>query len=305
MRSPKVANVTLACESNGNVGKASNSSKRIEGSVTTSQSSGRDTPTVQKAASHGLPLIRKSLECQSLSASSTDIIMASWRKGTKKQYMSYLMRWEEYCKREHIAPHNPGKVKAIEFLRELYEEWLGYSAINTARSALSSVITPNGGIPFGRDPLVCRFLKGIFELKPCLPKYSKIWDVNNVLCYFKSCSLVGEMDLKDLTMNLATLLCLLTGQLCQTIHKMDMNFIQLEEHRCTITIREVLKHTKVGKHQAPFQFCSYPPDRKICIVEYLREYIKRTSQLKIGYSRFCVSNLLITNVDHIVQILRF
>ena len=93
--------------------------------------------------------------------------MASWRKGTKKQYMSYLMRWEEYCKREHIAPHNPGKVKAIEFLRELYEEGLGYSAINTARSALSSVITPNGGIPFGRDPLVCRFLKGIFELKPC------------------------------------------------------------------------------------------------------------------------------------------
>ena len=70
----------------------------------------------------------------------------------------------------------------------------------------------------------------------------------------QSCSLVGEMDLKGLTMNLATLLCLLTGQRCQTIHKMDINFIQLEEHRCTITIREVLKHTKVGKHQAPSNF---------------------------------------------------
>ena len=29
------------------------------------------------------------------------------------------------------------------------------------------------------------------------------------------------------------------------------------------------------------------------------------TKLKIGYSRFCASNLLITNVDHIVQILRF
>ena len=77
------------------------------------------------------------------------------------------------------------------------------------------MIIPNGGISFGRDPLVCRFLKGIFELKPCLPKYSEIWDVNNVLCYFKSCGLVDQMDLKDLTMNLATLLCLLDngGQL--------------------------------------------------------------------------------------------
>ena len=90
-----------------------------------------------------------------------------------------------------------------------------------ARSALLSVITPNGGIPFGRDPLFCRFLKGIFELKPCLPKYSEIWDVNNVLCYFKCCSLVGEMDLKVPTMNLATLLRLITGQRCQTIHEQD------------------------------------------------------------------------------------
>ena len=202
-----MANATLVCESNGNVGKASNSSESIEGSAMTSQSSGRDTPTVQKATSHGLSLIRKSIEFQNLSAFSTDIIMASWRKGTKKQYMSYLVRWEGYCKREHIEPHNPGKVKAIEFLRELYEEGLGYSAINTARSVLSSVIIPNGGILFGRNPLVCRFLKGIFELKPYLPKYSEIWDVNNVLCYFKRCSIVGETDLKDLTVNLATLTC--------------------------------------------------------------------------------------------------
>ena len=144
--------------------------------------------------------------------------MASWRKGTKKQYISYLVRSGGYCKPKHIEPHNPGKVKAIEFLRELYEEGLGYSAINTARSALSCVIIPNWGIPFGRDPLVCRLSKGIFELKPCLPKYSEIWDVSNVLCYFKSCSLVGEIHLKDLTMNLATFFCLLTGQCCQTIH---------------------------------------------------------------------------------------
>ena len=157
VRSPNVTNVILVCENNGNIGKASSSSKSIEGSVTISRSSGRDTPTVQKATSHGLSLIRKSIEFQNLSASSTDIIMASWHKGTKKQYV-ILVRWEGYCKQEHIEPHNSGKVKAIEFLRELYEEGLGYSAINTARSALSSVIIPKGGIPSSLPVLKTHFL---------------------------------------------------------------------------------------------------------------------------------------------------
>ena len=48
-----------------------------------------ETHPLFKKTSHGLSLIRKSIEFQNLSASSTDIIMASWRKGTKKQYMSY------------------------------------------------------------------------------------------------------------------------------------------------------------------------------------------------------------------------
>ena len=54
-------------------------------------------------------------------------------------------------------------------------------------------------------------------------------------------------------------------------------------------IREVLKHTKVGKHQTPFQFCSYPQEKRICILEYLREYIKRTSLLRGAQSQLLVS----------------
>jgi integrase len=215
--------------------------------------------------------------------------MASWRKGTQKQYQSYLLRWEEYCNRKNIAPHTPGNTAAIEFLTELYNSGVGYSAINTARSALSSVIRPTAGVPFGKDPLVCRFLKGVFELKPSLPKYSEIWDVNKVLCYLQQVSSVNQISLKDLTMNLSTLLCLLTGQRCQTIHKININFIQFMADRCIITIREVLKHTKAGKHQAPLELCAYPNDKRICVLEYLQEYIKRTATLRGDEKQLLVS----------------
>ena len=139
------------------------------------------------------------------------------------------------------------------------------------------MIRPTAGVPFGKDPLVCRFLKGVFELKLSLPKYSEIWDVNKVLCYLQQVSSVNRISLKDLTMNLSTLLCLLTGQRFQTIHKIN------------ITIREVLKHTKAGKHQAPLELCVYPNDKRICVLEYLQEYIKRTAMLRGDESQLLVS----------------
>ena len=215
--------------------------------------------------------------------------MASWRKGTTKQYKTYLSRWTEFCQRENISTYSPGIPKAIEFLTELFHSEVGYSAINTARSALSTIILPTAGIPFGKDPLVCRFLKGVFELKPCLPKYSRIWDVNKVLSHLKKFNPVNAMTLKDLTMNLTTLLCLLTGQRCQTIHYIDVNFIQFTDEECTITIRRILKHTKAGKHQLPLKLRSYPNDKRLCIIEYLQEYIKRTKGLRKEQSQLLIS----------------
>ena len=69
----------------------------------------------------------------------------------------------------------------------------------------------------------CRFLKGVFEIKPTIPKYSKIWDVGQVLTYLQSLNLNAEMSLKQLTHKLVMILALLTGQRCQTIHKLTLN----------------------------------------------------------------------------------
>ena len=161
------------------------------------------------------------------------------------------MRWETFCSRERVNRFKPGLAKSIEFLTELFNSGLGHSAINTARSALSTIILPEYGIKFGENPVVCRFLKGIFELKPSMPKYSKIWDVRTVLQYLKQSKPLAGCTLKDLTMKLTMLLCLVTGQRCQTIHVVDINHIQMFADRCRVTIVDKLKHTKVGKHQTP------------------------------------------------------
>ena len=59
---------------------------------------------------------------------------------------------------------------------------VGYSVINTARSALSTFITIDNHT-VGIHPLVCRYLKGVFNEFPVLRKYSFTWDVGVVLKY--------------------------------------------------------------------------------------------------------------------------
>ena len=48
--------------------------------------------------------------------------------------------------------------------------------MNTVRSALSQVLHIPTGVPLGELPTVKQFLKGVFQEKPTLPRYSVTWD---------------------------------------------------------------------------------------------------------------------------------
>ena len=67
--------------------------------------------------------------------------MASWRDGTSEQYHTYLKRWRQYCDDKDIDLFQPGVHNGVEFLVSLYKAGLGYSAVNTVRSAPGGVRT--------------------------------------------------------------------------------------------------------------------------------------------------------------------
>ena len=133
-----------------------------------------------------LPLVWEHLQSQGLSSSASDIITQSWRTSTRVQYSSYIKKWMEYCNKREIDPISPSVASGINFLAELYHKGLSYSALNTARSALASVIVLQGNQSFGNHPLVSRFLKGTFTTRPALPKYKEVWDVNTGLEHLKT-----------------------------------------------------------------------------------------------------------------------
>lgn len=232
MCAAKLANATVVSKSNANDHTFASQVRSIRDAGVSSKPIGTDSPLTQKAESPNMPLIRKKLNNKNLSTVAKDIIMASWRSGTGKQYHSYLGRWGKFCSQKAIPEEDASVDHGIEFLASLYEEGLGCSAINTARSALSSVLTLPGNVTFGNHPLVSRFLKGVFELKPSLPRYHHIWDVSVVLEHLKTLEPVSTLDLKVLTLKLTMLLCLLTGQRCQTLSKLDKTVAETTRKIC-------------------------------------------------------------------------
>ncbi|XP_032237067.2 uncharacterized protein LOC116617948 [Nematostella vectensis] len=155
---PRLADTGLVPESQDHVSQATDHPRPTEEHAVIAGSPSRDTPAAQVPSPAGLPLIRQTLEGNDLGKETIDIIMASWRTGTCKQYNVYLQRWLAFCKDNAISLERATVQDGLTFLTRLYHEGLGYSAINTARSALSTVITTSNGT-FGEHPLVTRFLK--------------------------------------------------------------------------------------------------------------------------------------------------
>ena len=78
---------------------------------------------------------RAHCDLHGLTERTTDIIGASWRESTKKQYNIYISKWKIFCE-QHKLPWMQAKAKDIlEFFSDLfYRHNASYSAINTARS---------------------------------------------------------------------------------------------------------------------------------------------------------------------------
>ena len=122
----------------------------------------------------GMSFVRQCYETRGVSKSAVGLLMASWRGGTKKQYSGYIKKWTAFCLERKVNHLQPPVVAFLDFLSELFDKGLTYSAINCA---LSSYVFLDDGSVVGQNPLVCRLLKGVFQSRPPKPKYTERLEV--------------------------------------------------------------------------------------------------------------------------------
>ena len=249
----------------------------------------RETSSNEKPEIFGMRSVELSWEEQGISSQARDILREGWRKGTKAQYNPYIKKWENFCNNRNINPLIGSPAEVVNFLSEIFHNsGIGYSAMGTARSALSTFLSSDGR-PIGEHPLVCRFLRGVFNLRPALPRYQVTWDVGAVFKILRKMHPPSSLSLKDLTCKLVTLLALLAGQRHQTLRLLDISNLSFTQEGMKIRITDLLKQSRPGHHLEELVFPSYEEDKSLCPVSYTIQYLKVTKLIRLKERRLFIS----------------
>ena len=237
----------------------------------------------------GMSCIRQAIMNTGLQVDTTNIIMAAWRDNTKSKYATYINQWLSFCEQTGVNYLQATPNDGLTFLTQVFNKGRHYSTVAAARSALSAIIPAVNGIPFGALPMVSKFVKGVNNLRPSLPKYTSVWHVNKVLNTFRAMEDNDLLTLKELTLKLATLLCLVLCQRAQTIHSFDVKYIKLDPHGVHIGFPTPLKQTRPGYHPKPIFIPYFVSERKVCPIATLEVYIDKTSIIRGEETRLLLS----------------
>ena len=217
------------------------------------------------------------------------LILAGLRDSTKKQYCHYIEQWISYCTQMNIQWQSATGADVINFLTSLHTRGLGYSAINTAKSALSSVLPAavKREVYFGTNSLTCRLLKGVFNTRPSLPRYTVTWHTDLVLRYLET-QTIDACSLKDLTLKLTMLLALCSAQRLQGLRALSINTCVFSSNSCVFYINKMLKTTRIGRHQQPIKFTRFE-NRELCVLTHLEKYIAIMQKVRGGHDQLLLS----------------
>ena len=212
-----VDSTTMVCQTTQTDDRRASGNGSSRKYVDTARQTRQSASSEEDAGPTWLSLLGKDLQERHISEAAAKIILKSWRGRTQKHCTPDIKKWTNLCSTKKINPYSTNLGAVLNFLADLYHSGSSYSAINSARSSLSStLLLRESATPIGSDPLVSRFLKGAFVNRAALSRYKHLSDVDIVLLYLRNLPSAAKLTLKQLTYKLVMLLALLTGQRVQT-----------------------------------------------------------------------------------------
>ena len=121
--------------------------------------------------------------------------------------------------------------------------------------------------------------KGVFNIRPTLPRYAATWDATKVFTFINSKPTVTDCDLKPFSHRLAILLRLTTGQRDQTINCLKLDYIEISSDKVVLFVPKTLKTTGSVHHLPTIELNTFK-DIELCVVTHLRQYIKMTATFR-------------------------
>lgn len=197
---------------------------------------------------------------------------------TIAQYNGTYKLWWNFCKGIDLSPFEGQTSHVITFLQGLLDNHqAAYGSFNSHRSALSLILSGN----LGGNPLLKRFMKGIFKCRPPKPKYDFVWDPQPVLRFLEQTS---TSCLKNLSRKLVTLLALATGHRLQTISLIRTSQIVETAREIQIFIPDLIKTSRPNRSQPCLQLPFFEDRPSLCVASTLKTYLEATANLRDSQS---------------------
>ena len=172
----------------------------------------------------------------------------------------------------------------LTFFTELYEKGCQYSSITLARNALASVVTLRGYTTLSDHPVIKRFIKGVYHLRPPKPKYSSIWDADILLRYWEKIEDDSHLNLLEFTKKITILLVLLHGLRISTIATFGINLITMSNGTCISYPSELLKHDRQGRPRDK-NIYKKSENLKLCPIAVTKEYLKHRAECNVTHTK--------------------
>ena len=275
--STSVESTSLVSHAPPNVGQSTNSltSTTRHNSVSVSQQHTGHHPTVGRVG-----YIRQQCERSHLSQTATDLVLSSWREKSTKSYNSSFKKWASWCAERDRNPLSGPISDVANFLAELYEQGYKYSSLNAYRSAISSTHEKVDGQPVGQHPTIVRVLKGAFNMRPPLPKYSTTWQVSKVTSYIASLGSNEALSLKQLSLKLVALLALTRPSRSNDLSNLSLKAMRVLPDGVQFNPVSLSKQSRPSRPIKPFIFPSFSTDKRLCPKVTIQAYVARTESFR-------------------------
>ncbi|KAJ8913077.1 hypothetical protein NQ315_006578 [Exocentrus adspersus] len=213
--------------------------------------------------------------------SAIEVLVSSLADSTIKQYNSTYAKWWAFCKDGEVFKSDSNKI--IEFLNTELQKGANYNTINQHRSALNTLLQLTD------SPLVTRFMKGAFRIRPVFPRYNETWDPNPVLTYLNNLTPLASLTLEKLTYKFVVLLALISSQRVQTLTKVKLSNITYFEDKIEIKITDIIKTSAPGKCQPILTLPYFHENPNLCIATILKYYIDTTQQYRNSHDQLLIT----------------
>lgn len=228
--------------------------------------------------------VNRSIQNKGFSDDTRELMVASWRSGTRKDYAIKFKKFSGWCGRREIDPHAATLTNCADFLTSLFQSGLKYRTISGYRSMLSVMLPPINGISVGQHPDIIRLLKGVFNSRPPVKHLVPEWDLHLVLNILSKAPFepMHKISLKFLTWKTVFLTAISTFRRCSDIQALrtDIGFMSILPEGI-IFVRDGLSKQDRPSHSGKKIFVPcFVKNTKLDPKRAVQIYMKRTAEIR-------------------------